>query len=244
MNDIVEFEAKRTQCAEKLGKDQDILKLSRELLHRLDSYNYSYLWTAAGVPIIQTPADIIAHQEVVWKTKPSLIIETGIARGGSLINSAMALEVNGGQGKVIGIDIDIREHNREVIENHKLARRIETIQGSSIDVAVFEQVAQQVSSNDKVMVVLDSNHTCEHVREELELWGKLVTKGCYLVVADTMLFYATEPVQGSETWTPGNDPLSALNKYMETNDKFQPDHEINGKLIFSGSFNGYMKAVK
>ena len=100
MNDIVEFAAKRTQCAEKLGKDQDILILSREFLHRLDSYNYSYLWTSAGVPIIQTPADIIAHQEVVWKTKPSLIIETGIARGGSLINSAMALEVNGDKAKL------------------------------------------------------------------------------------------------------------------------------------------------
>ena len=244
MNDIAEFEAQRTQCAEELGKDQDILKLSRELLHRLHSHRYSYLWTAAGVPIIQTPADIIAHQEVVWKTKPSLIIETGIARGGSLINSAMALEINGGQGKVIGIDIDIRKHNREVIESHDLSRRIETIEGSSIDIAVFRQVAQQISSEDRVMVVLDSSHTYKHVKEELKLWAKLVTKGCYLVVADTMLFYATKPVQGSQIWTAGNDPLTALNEYVETTDKFQPDHEINGKLIFSGSFNGYMKAVK
>ena len=244
MNDIAEFEAQRKQYAERLGKDKDILKLSRELLHRLDAHRYSYLWTAAGVPIIQTPADIIAHQEVVWKTRPSLIIETGVARGGSLINSAMALEVNGGQGKVIGNDIDIRKHNREVIENHDLSRRIETIEGSSIDIAVFRQVAEQLSSEDRVMVVLDSNHTYKHVKEELKLWAKLVTKGCYLVVADTMLFYATKPVQGSETWVPGNDPLTALNEYVETNDKFQPDHEINGKLIFSGSFNGYMKAVK
>jgi len=242
MNDINAFELEKKHNGKMLAKDDKILKLSRELLHELDNYKYSYLWNSGGLPIIQTPADIVAQQEIIWETKPTIVIETGIARGGSLINSAMALELNGGSGMVIGIDIDIREHNRKKIEEHKFKDRIKMFQGSSTDASVFEKVKEQIKPSDRVMIVLDSNHTFDHVLAELKLWGGLVSKDCYLVVADTMLYYATKDVVGSTKWKSGNDPLSALNEYLLTTDKYIADDVMNGKLIFSSSFNGYMKA--
>jgi cephalosporin hydroxylase len=242
MSDIKEFELQKKRNSELLGKDKKLLSLSRELLHELDEYKYSYLWSSGGVPIIQTPADIVAQQEIIWETKPTIIIETGVARGGSLINSAMGLELNGGRGYAFGIDIDIREHNREKIEGHKFFNRIKLIEGSSIDNSVYEKVKSFIDPNDRIMVVLDSNHTYSHVLAELNLWGKLVTKGCYLVVADTMLHYATREVLGSVKWKSGDDPFSALQEYIKHTSKFRSDDAINGKLIFSSSFNGYMKA--
>jgi len=242
MSEIEEFKFEGMRNSKLLGKDEKVLKLSRQLLHELDDYKYSYLWTSGGLPIIQTPADIVAQQEVIWETKPTVIVETGIARGGSLINSAMSLELNGGRGLVLGIDVDIRAHNREVIEEHRFFNRIEMFEGSSTDQSVYERVKKFIKPSDRVMVVLDANHTYEHVLAELHLWGGLVTQGCYLVVADTMLHYATKEVSGSTQWKRGDDPLSALNEYLKTTKKFRSDDEMNGKLIFSSSFNGYMVA--
>ncbi len=242
MNDIAEFNSQRKSNSERLGEDKSILKLSRKLLHELDKYKYSYLWSSGGLPIIQTPADIIAQQEVIWETKPTIIIETGVARGGSLINSAMSLELNGGRGFVLGIDIDIRSHNRKKIEEHKFSDRIKLFQGSSVDKGIFDKVTSLIEPTDRVMLVLDSNHTYEHVLAELTLWAEIVTEGCYLVVADTMLHFATQEVSGSTTWRSGDDPLTALNQYIKSTNKFIPDDEINGKLVLSSSFKGYMRA--
>ena len=242
MNDITEFNSQRKSNSELLGEDEHILKLSRKLLHELDRYRYSYVWSSRGLPIIQTTAYIVAQQEVIWDTKPTIIIETGVARGGSLINSAMSLELNGGRGLVLGIDIDIRPHNREKIEAHKFSDRIKLFQGSSVDKEIFDKVTSLIEPTDRVMVVLDSNHTCEHVLAELNLWAKLVTQGCYLVVADTMLHFATQEVSGSTAWTSGDDPLTALNQYIKSTNKFIADDEINGKLVLSSSFKGYMRA--
>ena len=243
MIDNKNFLRQQRENARALGKDPQILRKSRELLHDLHEYHYSYLWTSGGLPIIQTPADIVAQQEVVWRTKPSVIIETGIARGGSLINSAMSLELNGGRGIVIGLDIDIREENRSLIENHPFSKRIVMIEGSSTDESIVGEVRSIITPADRVMVCLDSDHTLEHVLAELELLSPLVSVGCYLVVADTMLYYATKPVMGSTQWESGNDPLSAVKVFMEKNQRFERDEVLNGKLIFSSSFNGYYRAV-
>lgn len=244
MNDILQFERERKVNSEALCDDKEILKLSRQLLHELDQYKYSYLWKSGGLPIIQTPADIVAQQQIIWDTKPTIIIETGVARGGSLINSAMSMELNGGRGFVFGIDIDIRRHNRDNIKSHKFSNRIKLFDGSSTDPKIYDEVKSHITIEDRVMLVLDSNHTFDHVLKELTLWGNIVTKGCYLVVADTMLHYATKQVSGSTLWESGDDPLAALNEFIRHNDKFEADNEINGKLIFSSSYRGYMRAVK
>ena len=243
MDDTAEFEKNKFENCQNLRTDKKALKLCRELLHLLDDHRYSYLWSSGGLPIIQTPADIVAQQELIWLTKPNVIIETGVARGGSLINSAMSLELNGGRGIVIGIDIDIRSHNRINIEKHKFSNRVQLVQGSSVDPNTLAQVKKFIEPSDRVMVILDSNHTYSHVFSELKLWADLVSKDCYLIVADTMLFYATKVVKGSVEWISGDDPLSALNEFFKTSRKFEVDEVMNGKLIFSSSFGGYMRAV-
>jgi len=226
-----------------LGLDDDIFKKSKDLIYDLDAYDYNYLWTWMGVPIIQLPADIMATQEVIWKTKPDIIIETGVARGGSLIFMASILEIIG-KGKVIGVDIDIRKHNRESIEAHPLSKRINLVEGGSVDTDILAEVRSHIRKDSKVMVVLDSDHSRSHVLNECRAYGPMVTQGCYLVVADTLVGHVEEkdaPTNRSKLWFKGNDPLSATNDYLKENDRFEIDHEINGKLVLSSSPGGYLK---
>ena len=228
-----------------LGLDNDIFKKSKNLIYDLDAYDYNYLWTWMGVPIIQLPADIMATQEVIWKTKPDIIIETGVARGGSLIFMASILEVIG-KGKVIGVDIDIRKHNRESIELHPLSKRINLIEGGSVDKDTLAEVKSHIRKGSRVMVVLDSDHSREHVLNECREYGSMVTQGCYLVVADTLVGHIEEkdaPTNRSKLWFKGNDPLSAANDYLNENDRFEIDDEINGKLVLSSSPGGYLRCI-
>ena len=164
------------------------------------------------MPIIQLPADIMATQEVIWATNPDVIIETGVARGGSVLFMASLLKLIG-KGKVIGIDIDIRAHNRDSIERHPMAKRVTLIEGPSTDPATVEKVRAEMPAGAAVMVILDSDHSRDHVLAELRSYGPMVTKGCYLVVADTILghFDADQtPHNRSKLWLKGNEPLSAL----------------------------------
>ena len=226
-----------------LGLDDDIFKKSKDLIYDLDVYDYNYLRTWMGVPIIQLPADIMATQEVIWKTKPDIIIETGVARGGSLIFMASILEIIG-KGKVIGVDIDIRQHNRESIEAHPLSKRINLVEGGSVDTDILAEVRSHIRKDSKVMVVLDSDHSRSHVLNECRAYGPMVTQGCYLVVADTLVGHVEEkdaPTNRSKLWFKGNDPLSATNDYLKENDRFEIDDEINGKLVLSSSPGGYLK---
>jgi cephalosporin hydroxylase len=195
-----------------------------------------------GVPIIQLPADIMATQEVIWATKPDVIIETGVARGGSVLFMASMLELIG-KGKVIGVDIDIRAHNREGIEQSPMAKRIVLIDGSSIDPTVTAKVKAEIPTGASVMVVLDSDHSREHVLAELRAYGPLVSEGCFLVVADTLLGHiepARAPRNRSKILFKGDEPLSALTQYLTETDRFEVD-AINGKLILSSSPGGYLR---
>ena len=199
-----------------------------------------------GVPIIQVPADIVATQEVIWAAKPDVIIETGVARGGSVIFSAAMLSLTG-KGKVIGVDIDIRAHNRDTIERHPMSRLITLIEGSSVDPALLARVKAEIPSGASVMVVLDSDHSFAHVRAELDAYAPLVTEGQYLVVADTLLGrLAPEqtPKERSHTWLPGDEPLAAVTEFLTTTDRFEPDPLVNGKQLFASSPGGYLRCRK
>ncbi|MBX3491059.1 CmcI family methyltransferase [Parvibaculum sp.] len=244
-DDRKKFEEERIAQSVALGQDSALFSQSLDLVLGLDRYDYSYLWTWLGVPIIQMPADVMATQEVIWNTKPDVILETGIARGGSVLFMASILELIG-KGKVIGVDIDIRVHNRETIERHPMARRVTMIEGPSSDPAVVENVRSHIPDGASVMVVLDSDHSRDHVLSELRAYGPLVTKGCYLVVADTLVGYVDEekaPRKRSKLWFKGNEPLSALNDYLRETDRFEPDPVINGKLIMSSSPGGYLRCI-
>ncbi len=242
-DDRLEFEENKRRQALALGQDAAVFGQSLDLVTALDRYDYSYLWSWMGVPIIQMPADVMATQEVIWDTKPDVIIETGVARGGSVLFMASLLEVIG-KGKVVGVDIDIRAHNRDSIEKHPMSKRVVLIEGGSVDADTLARVRAEIPAGARVMVVLDSDHSRDHVLAECRAYGPLVTEGCYLVVADTLVGHVTEenaPKKRSKLWFEGNEPLSALRDYMAEQNVFEVDPVLNGKLVLSSSPGGYIR---
>jgi cephalosporin hydroxylase len=245
-DDRAEFEAEKRASALALGADDRVFDRALDAFVAADAHRYTYLWSWMGVPIIQVPADIVATQEVIWATKPEVIIETGVARGGSLILSAAMLTLIG-RGKVIGVDIDIRDHNRDTIERHPMAAKITLIKGSSIAVETLEAVRATIPDGAAVMVCLDSDHSLDHVLAELRAYGPLVTAGQYMIVSDTVLGRMTPdqtPTARSKVWLPGDEPLAAVGAYLAETDRFEPDPAINGKLIMSSSPGGYLRCVR
>jgi cephalosporin hydroxylase len=226
------------------GQDERLRSISNNFIELTGKYKYTYNFTWLGRPIIQLPQDIVAMQELIWQVKPDLIIETGIAHGGSLILSASILELIGGEGRVLGIDIDIREHNRVEIEKHPMYKRIDMIEGSSIDENIAEQVYDFAKGRKRVMVFLDSMHTQDHVLRELELYSPLVTKGSYLVVFDTAIEDMPENFFPDRPWGKGNNPKTAVREFLKTNDRFVIDKSIENKLLITVAPDGYLKCVK
>jgi cephalosporin hydroxylase len=208
------------------------------------SYNFSWL----GRPIIQYPQDMIAMQEIIWEVKPDLIIETGIAHGGSLIFSAAMLELvascTGIEGEVVGIDIDIRPHNRKAIEEHPMYKRISMIQGSSIAPEIVAQVAEKAKGKKRVLVCLDSNHTHDHVLAELKAYAPLTTVGSYCVVFDTVVEDMPRELSGDRPWGPGNNPKTAVFEYLKTHPEFEIDQGIQNKILITVAPEGYLKRIR
>jgi len=224
--------------------DPQVKTLAVDFLRETAKYKYSHNFTWLGRPIIQFPQDIVAMQEIVWALKPQLIIETGIAHGGSLVFYASMLELIGGDGQVLGIDIDIREHNRREIEQHPMFKRITMIEGSSVDEPVVRQVCEFAAGKSPVLLALDSNHTHEHVLKELQLYSPLVTKGSYLVVFDTIIEDMPEDFFPDRPWGKGNNPKTAVREFLETNDRFVVDKEIESKLLITVAPEGYLRCVR
>lgn len=221
-------------------------KFTKESLHPLYSYNFNWL----GLPIIQYPQDIIALQEIIWDVKPDLIIETGIARGGSLIFSASMLTLLNFNSpkkinrKVLGIDIDIRKHNKDAIKKHPLYKNITMIEGSSIDNKIFLEVKKISKKYKKILVFLDSNHTQDHVFRELILYSSLVSKNSYCVVFDTIVENLPRNFIKNRLWNKGNNPKTAINKFLKENKNFKIDTNFNNKLLISMNPDGYLKKFK
>ena len=205
-------------------------------------YRYTYNFTWFGRPIIQLPEDIVAIQELILSAEPDLIIETGVAHGGSLTLSASMLQLLG-RGNVIGIDIDIRAPNRVAIEAHPLASRIRLIEGSSTDPFVVEQVAEAVRHAKRPMVFLDSNHTHEHVLRELEMYSPFVRKGSYLVVFDTGIEDLPEGSYPDRAWGKGNNPKTAVWAFLRQNSRFEIDRELESRLMYTVAPDGYLRCV-
>lgn len=204
-------------------------------------YSYNFSWM--GRPIIQFPQDIMAMQEIIWQVKPDLIVETGIAHGGSLIFYASILELIG-EGQVLGIDVDIRQHNRVEIEQHPMFKRITMIEGSSIDEEIAKQVYYWAKGKSRILLVLDSNHTHDHVLKELELYSPLVTKNSYLVVFDTVVEDMPEDFFPDRPWGKGNNPKTAVWEFLKTNKRFEVDKDIEAKLLITVAPDGYLKCVE
>jgi cephalosporin hydroxylase len=228
----------------RMAGDATLRREARKLFIAACRYRYSYNFSWLGRPIIQFPDDIVATQEIVWRVKPDLIVETGIAHGGSLILWASLLHLLGGDRQVVGIDVEIRPANRSEIERHPLASRITMIEGSSVDAAVVERVQDLARARQRALVVLDSNHTHDHVARELELYSPLVHRGSYLVVMDTVVEEMPADFYPDRPWGPGNNPKTAVDAFLKSNKRFEVDQEIDGKLLMSVAPGGYLRCIK
>lgn len=239
-------EAFKLECKKRIedqSANEKLLQTSNQFIEETIKAGYSYNFTWMGRPIIQYPQDMIAMQEILWDIKPDLIIETGIAHGGSLIYYASILELIG-KGEVLGIDIDIRDHNRKEIENHPMYKRIKMIQGSAIDESIVEKVKAHTIGKSTILVCLDSNHTHDHVLRELELYSPFVTVGSYLVVFDTIVEDLPDDLYPDRPWNVGNNPKTAVYEFLKTNQDFEIDKSIDHKLLISVAPEGYLKRVK
>ena len=244
MSEVAKFFAEVQKNIESLDQDSSIHGLSNIWLREVIRYKYTYNFTWMGLPIIQLPQDVFAMQEIIWRVKPDLIIETGIAHGGSLIFSSSMLELIGGEGQVLGIDVDIRPHNRVEIEKHPMFKRITMIEGSSIDKEIVKQVYNFAQDKRRVLVVLDSNHTHDHVFKELELYSPLVTKDSYLVVFDTAIEDMPEDFFPDRPWGKGDNPKTAVWEFLKTNKRFEIDKNMEAKLLITVAPDGYLKCVE
>lgn len=244
MNPIEQFEQERCERIASYPDNHRINETGRKFLIETLRSKYSYNFTWMGRPIIQYPQDIVAMQEIIWRVRPDCIIETGIAHGGSSIFLASMLELLGGNGIVVAVDVDIRQHNRREIENHPLFRRITMIEGSSTDDTVVEQVRKMVATRNRVMLCLDSDHTHTHVLEELRLYTPFVSVGSYCVVFDGIIEIAGEGFFENRTWGPGNSPYSAIKAFLKESGAFEIDQGIENKLVITAAPSGYLKRVR
>lgn len=239
--------------------DRDLCEAAGAFMRASAKSKYSYNFSWQGRPIIQYPQDIVAMQELIWQIKPDLIIETGIAHGGSLILSAsqlaqldlcdaiesgVMLDPKNSKRKVLGIDIDIRAHNRTAIEAHPMASRIQMIQGSSIAPDIVAQVHAVAENYSRVLVCLDSNHTHDHVLVELQAYAHLASVGSYCVVFDTLIEDMPANMYPDRPWGPGNNPKTAVWEYLKTHSEFEIDKSIQHKLLITVAPDGYLKRVR
>ncbi len=267
---ILDFENERQQTINSYTTDKPWRDLSLNWMHQAFTHRYMYNFDFLGRPIIQTPIDMIAAQELIWEVKPDLIIETGIAHGGSLIMSAAmlalvdycealdkkdVLDPAKPKRRVLGIDIDIRSHNRAAIESHPMANRIDMIQGSCLADDIMSQVREHAARAKKVLIFLDSNHTHEHVLRELELYAPFVTSGSYIVAFDSIVEDLPAEASAGRPWSPGNSPKTAVHAYLDilktqgrkgldgTPLKLAIDHPRIDKLMLTNAPDGYLKRI-
>lgn len=259
MNEIERFQAEVAGNIAGLKADQDVQALSRIWLREITRHRYAYNFSWLGRPLIQFPQDMVALQELVWRVRPDLIIETGIAHGGSLIMSASLLAmldycdaVEAGRvldpaatrRRVVGIDIDIRSHNDAAIRAHPMAHRVTMLQGSSIDPGVVAQAAGIASGHERVLVLLDSNHTHDHVLAELEAYAPLTTVGSYCVVYDTLIEDMPDDLIRDRPWGRGNNPKTAVAAFLAGRDDFVVDTDIDARLLISAAPGGFLRRTR
>lgn len=239
-NEIFEGECDSEVRAQ--GADVALAELAQDFYNKSAAYKYTYHFSWMGRPIIQLPQDMLAMQELIWNIKPDLVIECGIAHGGSILYYASLLELQG-HGEVLGVDRDIRAHNREAIESHPMSKRIRMMEGSSTDPEIAKQIADAARGK-KVIVVLDSNHTHQHVLDELRLYAPLVSLGSYCVVMDTVVEDMPEDAFPDRPWGKGDNPRTAVHAFLNEDDRFLIDEYMHNKLLITVARDGYLKRIK
>lgn len=242
MFDRKKFDLEKRENIKKAYADNNLHQSALDFVVQSDRHNYAYNWTWLDLPIIQMPEDIVLVQEIIWDIKPDIIIETGIAWGGSVVLSASILELIG-NGQVFAIDKVLPESNINAIMKYNFSKRIHLYEGSSTDPKIVNEITKQVKTQDKVLILLDSNHTHEHVYEELIAWAPLVRSGGYIVVSDTVIEEIPPQTHRPRPWGKGNNPMTALNKFLSENENFTRENTYNHKAINSYTRKGYVKCI-
>jgi len=246
MIEITNFKKERQADIEKMSKDSELHELSLEWMLKADKYKYTYNYSWMGRPIIKYPNDMLLQQEIMWDIKPDLIIETGIAHGGSIVFSASMQQMMGIENaEVVAIDIDIRAHNRKEIEKNPMNKYITMYEGSSIDEDILNLVAKHTIGKKCIMLILDSNHTHEHVLEELNMYSKFVSLNSYILLPDTFIEYFPKGYYSdNRPWDVGNNPMTAAREFLKNNQSYEVDTSRTNKLSITEMFDGVLKRVK
>ena len=232
------------KSSKSMFKDASLKKKANNILFQADKYRWIHQTKWLGEPILNLPQDVFAIQELIWETKPDYIIEIGVAWGGSVLFNSMMLDYIKGK-KIIGVDVFIPNNLKKRLNSHKkLSKKFELIQGDSLSDKTIDKVKKIIKNSKKVMVILDSHHTHEHVLKELQLYSKFVPKNNYLICCDTIINFLPNQKHRKRPWGPTNNPFTALKEFLSENNRFQIDQEIESKLLFSCNPSGYLKAKK
>jgi len=232
------------QLIKRMASDSQLAESARNFFLRSWEFRYSYNFTWLGRPVIQYPQDLMALQEIIWDVKPDAIVETGVAHGGGTLFLASMLELLGGDGFVVAVEVDLRAENRAVLEAHPLARRIRLIDGSSVDESTAAKVFAATRDRKRLMVALDANHTHDHVLRELELYSPLVRQGSYIVVFDTIVGYMPSDAFADRPWGPDDNPLTAVREFLARNPRFEVDEQLENTLLITVAPGGYLRCIK
>lgn len=245
LDPVNQFIVEREADIQSMGADEELRQKSLDWMLHADKYKYTYNFSWMGRPIIKFPADIVIQQELMWRLKPDLVIETGIAHGGSIVFTASMMEMMGIQGEVVGVDIDIRPHNRELIESHPMMKRITMYEGSSTDPVLVEKIQKHTVGKKCVIVILDSLHSHKHVYDELKAYAEMVTVGSYCILPDTFIeFFPKGYYSHNRPWDVGDNPYTAMKQYLSETDLFETDNSLSQKAMITETIEGYLRRVK
>lgn len=239
-----EFEELRLKQAESMADDQDLQEDALDVFERADRYHWIHQTNWFGEPVLNLPQDMFALQEIIFNTRPDYIIELGVAWGGSTLFHATLLEVLGGE-EVIGVDIYMPDDLKERLGSHgSISERIRLINASSVEKETLDEIKEIIGDTQDVLVILDSNHTHDHVLQELEMYAPLVGEGNYLVCCDTIVNEIPEQTHRPRPWGPEDNPRTALEEFLGTTDRFERDDRLEKKLLFTCNPNGYLRCVR
>lgn len=243
-NELTEFYKSREASILSMSQDKELRQKSIDWMFHADRYRYSYNFSWMGRPVIRYPSDLVLQQEIMWDIKPDLVIETGIAHGGSIVFSAAMQLMMGIQPDVVAVDIDIRAHNRELIESHPLGKNIKLYEGDSVDSTIIEKIRSHTLGKTSVMVVLDSSHTHQHVLAELEAYSQFVSVGSYLILPDTLIeFFPKGHYSADRPWDVGDNPHTAVMEFLSQNAHFTVDQNLSTKGMISEAPDGFLRRI-
>lgn len=238
-----EFESMRLNKAKEMARDEELQRDALDVLVRADRHNWIHQTNWFGEPLLQLPQDMFAFQEIIWKTQPDFIIEVGVAWGGSVLFNATICEALG-HGQVVGVDIYIPEDLTERLSSKgRVSERIQLISGSSIEQDTVDRVREIVGDSKRTFVILDSHHTKDHVLRELELFAPFVGKDCYMLCGDTIVERLPVQEHRSREWGPGNNPMNALDDFLQNQERFVIDEFFDNKLLLTCNPRGFLRAV-